>query len=99
MHARRTLWQLSCFPSPPFDTSHICTLSTYCLLDIRFLLAIHSALMGAMLLSDLISKHPPGETNTSKISPAAPVITNPKTVQHFFLSALFKPPLPALSQR
>lgn len=40
--------------------------------------------MGAMLLSDLISKHPPGETNTSKISPAAPVITNPKTVQHFF---------------
>lgn len=57
--------------------------------------------MGAMLLSDLISKHPLG---VSKIFLAAPVITNPKTVQHVFvsmafLSALFKPPLPALSQR
>lgn len=92
MCTRRALRQLSCFPSPPFDTSHICTLSTYCLLDIRFLLAIHSALMGAMLLSDLISKHPPGETNASKISLAAPVITNPKTVQHFFF---FKCPLQA----
>lgn len=60
--------------------------------------------MGTTILSDLISKHPLGETNASKSSQQPlPVITSPKAAENVlvciaFLSAPFKLPLPALSQ-